>query len=625
MRHLRYLSILLLAAGLRLAATTAVGADAPPVLPPGMMALSDVKPGMKGEWRTVVQGSTVQTFQLEVLGVMENFNAPKLSIIICQATDPSQIENGPVQGMSGSPVYIDGKLVGAYAYGFTQSKDQAIIGVTPIQEMLEVFDAPASLPLPGRPAPMRVTASSDKDNASLAEDNLPPRGMVPTMSGLGGWHITQGAERLGGQDLAAAMKPLPTPLFASGISTHTLAALRGEYEKRGLQVMQVPGGSSTTGGPTAASLEPGSAIGVSLLTGDFAISGVGTLTWRDGDRLLAFGHPMFGFGPVDLPMTTAEVITVVRSLDSSFKLANTGPVVGTISQDRLTGISGKLGEIPPMTSFHTRVTGADGKVRNFQGQLWQNREMTPLLGATGLLESLSSSILSEQQQTFFVSATLDIEGFPPVKINQVASGQGGATDVALGFLRQYTQLLDNPFATPHVRAVDFEVRLSDKWLLSTLEEVRVENGPVRAGDILHVTLVFANYLNISTQHTLEVPIPASAAGETLSLFLGDATAADALDRGTTRGDFTSLADIVSYLRQEHSRGALYVKLLRNAPGLRLDGASLPGLPPSVEALYKSPRNITTAGTMDRTTVWETSVPVDGEYSGRYTLPITVRP
>jgi hypothetical protein len=142
---------------------------------------------------------------------------------------------------------------------------------------------------------------------------------------------------------------------------------------------------------------------------------------------------------------------------------------------------------------------------------------------------------------------------------------------------------------------------------------------------LHVTLVFANYLNASSQRSLDIPIPATAAGETLTLFLGDATAADTIDRGASRSDFTSLADIVNYLRQEHSRGSLYVKLLRNAPGLRLDGASLPALPPSVEALYKSPRNITTAGTMDRTTVWETSVPVEGEYSGRYTLPVAVRP
>jgi hypothetical protein len=596
---------------------TARAAAPAAALPAGMIAIGDVKPGMKGEWRTVVQGTTVQSFPLEVLGVMENFTGPHRSIIICQALDPGQIENGPVAGMSGSPVYFDGKLAGAYAYGFPLSKNQALIGVTPIADMMEVLDAPAEQPLPGKLGPPRMAAAAGETGTLRAP--------FAATAGAGHWHVTRGLENAATEEALETLRPVPTPLVASGISAQTLAVFKDEFARRGLAVMQAPGGTASGGGPGAAQLEPGSAIGAMLMTGDFTLSGVGTLTWRDGDRLLGFGHPMFGFGPVNMPLATAEVVTVVRALDQSFKLANTGPVVGTIAQDRLTGIGGTLAHTPPMTAFQARVTAPDGQVHTYSGAMWQNRDYTPLIGATALLQSLTSTLQAQQQQTFYVTSTTDIEGYPPVKLRQVASGMDGAVEVAMNFLRQSDALWNNPFEVPRVKSVDFDIQLRDAWLTSTLEAVRVDSGPARAGSPLRVTLTLANYHNASTEQTLEIPIPATAAGETLTLFLGDAGAADALDRGQAREDFANLGDIVQYLRQQRSQGALYVKLLGRSAGLRVEGASLPGLPPSVEALYNSPRNVSTASPMDRATLWETSIPLPGEYTGRFTMPVAVRP
>jgi hypothetical protein len=362
-----------------------------------------------------------------------------------------------------------------------------------------------------------------------------------------------------------------------------------------------------------------------LMTGDFTLSGVGTLTWRDGDRVLAFGHPMFGLGPVAMPLATASIVAVVRALDQSFKLANTGPVVGTIAQDRLTGIGGTLARKPAMTAFHTRVTAPDGKTREFKGEMWENRDYSPMIGAIALLESLTATLQAQEEQTFYVTSTLDLAGYPPLKLTQVASGLDGAVEVAMSFMRQLDTLWSNPFETPQIRAMDFDIKLRDVWLTSTLESVRVDSGEAKAGGTLRVTLTLANYLNASTEQTVEVPIPTSAAGETLTLFLGDASATDELDRGLARGDFTNLGDIVNFLGRQRSQGALYVKLLRTTPGLRVEGASLPALPPSVEALYRSPKNIAPGSALDRATLWETSIPVPGEYTGRYTLPVPVRP
>jgi len=605
------------------------GAQAADISPPapidGTLPVADLKPGMKGEWRTSIQGTTVQSFPLEVLGVMQNFSGPQRSIIICQALDPAQMQNGPVAGMSGSPVYIDGKLVGAYAYGFTYSKDQAIIGVTPIADMMEVLSQPNATPLPGRPSPRVVPLSLNGGKAAEQPDAKTTASLSSLPGDSSDWHVTLGADRLAGRDIGSLMKALPTPLMVSGVSARTLAAFKDVFAKRGVELMAVPGGSAPNGGPPASTLEPGSPMAAVLLSGDFSISGVGTLTWRQGDRIVAFGHPMFDYGAVDLPLATADVVTVVRSYDRSFKLANVGPIVGTISQDRLTGIAGTIGPKPAMTSFKAHVTGLDGTQRTFQGDLWQNRELSPAIGAMGLLESLNTTEQTTQEQTFYINATLDIDGFPPLKLSQVVSGPDGANEAADTFLQQYDQLMNNDFEAPHVRALDFDIKFRDSWLMSSLETVRVDSGPARVGEKLGVTFTLSNYRNAPTEQKLEVPIPQSAAGETLTLFIGDAVAAETLDRGASRRDFTSLADIVNYLRQGRNHGAIYVKLLRSQTGLRVEGDSLPGLPPSVEALYLSPKNVSPGNITTQTTLWETSIPVPGEFTGRFTMPVKVLP
>jgi len=590
------------------------------------MPLSDIKPGMKGEWRTTIQGTAIQTFSLEVLGVMQNFIGPQHAVILCQATDPSQIENGPVAGMSGSPVYIDGKLIGAYAYGWTFPKDQAIIGVTPIADMLDVLNQPVAPVLPGRARITTALASVDDTNNS-ANDTQPASSMVATSGPgqLGDWRVTLGADKLAGRDLGSLLTPLPTPLMVSGISPKTLAAFKGVLSKRGLQLMDGPGGTAADGGPPASSLQPGSPMGVVLLDGDFSIYGVGTLTWRQGDKLLAFGHPMFQFGSVDMPLATAEIVAIFRSYEHSTKLANIGPIVGTISQDRLTAIAGTIGPKPPMTAFSAHVTAPDGSVHTFSGNLWQNRDYAPVIGAMGLMQSLDSTQQSAQEQTYNIDTTLDIEGLPPLKLSQVASGPDGADEASMDFMDTLDQLMSNPFETPRVKDVHFDIKLRDAWLTSSLESVRVDSGQLRAGEKLRVTVTVANYRDKSVEQTLEIPIPGSAAGETLTLFLGDASSTETLDRGGARRDFTSLTDVVNYLRQGRSRGAVYVKLLQSETGLRVSGSSLLGLPPSVEEQYLSPKNVSPGNLTTQTTLWETSIPVSGEFNGRFTMPLHVLP
>jgi hypothetical protein len=228
-------------------------------------------------------------------------------------------------------------------------------------------------------------------------------------------------------------------------------------------------------------------------------------------------------------------------------------------------------------------------------------------------------------QTYNINTTVDLDGFPPLQLSEVASGADAPDEASMDFMETMDQLLSNEFETPRVRSINFDIKLRDAWLTSSLESVRVDSGQLRAGDKLSLTITIANYRDKSVEQTLEIPIPESAAGETLTLFLGDATSTETLDRGSARRDFTSLADVVNYLRKGRSRGALYVKLLRSETGLRVSGGSLLGLPPSVEQLYLSPKNVTHGNLTTQTTLWETSIPVPGEFTGHFSMPLHVLP
>ena len=258
-----------------------------PILP-----LSEIKAGMRGEWHTVVSGTRIDSFPMEVVGIVENFIGPQRPVIICKALDATNILTGPVAGMSGSPVFIDGKLIGAYAYGFLWPKEQSLFGVTPIEDMLEVeSNYPPVFKHAGTNGLTRAEAGADPQwlatPASAA--SLPPLAT-----------------------LQSAMKPLPTPLFVSGVSERTLRKFAPQLAGLGLEVMQAPSGRASHNIDN--DLKPGTPVAGVLMSGDFHFAGTGTVTWRKGNRILAFGHPFLQSGPAEMPMASAEILTVVQSV-----------------------------------------------------------------------------------------------------------------------------------------------------------------------------------------------------------------------------------------------------------------------------------------------------------------------
>ena len=566
-----------------------------------IMPLSEIKPGMLGEWHTTVSGSRVDSFPMQVVGIAENFIGPQRPVIICKALDATNRFTGPVAGMSGSPVFIDGKLIGAYAYGFLWPKDQALIGVTPVEFMLEVeTNYPPSAPPAVTNSPAPVEASAEPQ-----------------------WLVAPAGDAAGLPSLPAlqsAMKPLPTPLFVSGVSERTLQRFSSRLAALGLDVMQAPSGRAHN---IDNDPQPGQPLAGVLMSGDFDIAGTGTVTWRKGNRILAFGHPFLQSGPAEMPMASAEILTVVQSVQRSFKLSNTGPIIGTIYQDRLTAIAGEIGRKPNTTHFEALLETPGGKARHFQGEMFQNQRLTPTISAIALLESIEDTVESEEQQTMFMDFTMEIEGHKPVRLSEAASGEDPGYFLAIRQLELYRSLLQNPCEFPNVKSLMFHVRLVDGWKSSRLDSLEMDRDEVRPGDSVNAVIGLRNYRGEPSSIPVSVPVPADLRVSQVQLFVGDADAALQMDE-PPRVPPQTLDQVLDRIRLTRSHRNICVKLLQTAPGLSVEGKNLPDLPPSVAAQFASPNSNTGKATLNHITLWETNFPAAGTFSGQITLPVRIK-
>ena len=421
--------------------------------------------------------------------------------------------------------------------------------------------------------------------------------------------------------LQSAMKPLPTPLFVSGVSDTVLKKFEPQLERLGLQVMQAPSGSSDT--MTNTDLVPGAAVSGVLLSGDFEFAGTGTVTWRQGNRILAFGHPFMQSGPTEMPMAKAEILTVVSSWMRSFKLLNVGPIVGTIYQDRLTAIAGEIGRKPRTTHLEVHVTAPNGSERVFQGELFQDRDFSPVLTAISLLESFYATMESEQKQTIYLETDAEIDGHAPVKLSDVGTDENGGFDLAMRQLDFYDRLLGNPCQFPHVKSLVFHARLVNDNEQSQLDSLSIDRDEARPGATLHAVIGLRNYRSAPSFIPVSVPIPADVRASKLQLFVGDADAAMQMDEPPETPPQT-LDQVLERLRMTRSHQNICVKLLKTAPGISVEGENLPDLPPSVMAQFDSPDASLQKATLSHVTIWETNFPAVGTFSGQITLPVSIK-
>src|SRR6478735_1440624 len=356
---------------------------ATPLAQTATMPLDQVRPGMTGIGRTVFAGTKLEDFKVEVLGVMRNVLAPKRNLILARLDGGPLAKTGVIAGMSGSPVYIDGKLVGAVSYSLGQFSTEAIAGITPIAEMLDATmmppvaraSHPVAISFPATPQQLMAIWSRDLGRARAFVDD-PSQALV--LSGVSN-DLTR---------MSAMLRPIAVPMIASGFETSVLDPLSATLSAAGFLPMS--NSQSATTAKSNRPLQPGDAVGVGLLTGDFELGATGTVTHVDGDRVYAFGHPLYNLGPTEFPMTRAYVYTVLPSLASSFKLSTTGEVIGTFLQDRATAIAGRVGPGPRTIPITLTLEAERGQKHTFRYDVVNDQMFTPLMTYAALLNTLSS-------------------------------------------------------------------------------------------------------------------------------------------------------------------------------------------------------------------------------------------
>jgi hypothetical protein len=559
--------------GIRLRAIVPSGPPKP------IMPLSDVRPGMIGQAMTVFQGSKPEPFKVRVVSVMRNF-LPKQDVILIRAEDPRVEHSGIVAGMSGSPVYIDGKLVGAVAYAWSFAKEP-LGGVTPIETMLAERQRPRrsgkEVLAEGWPAP-KVGRAVDvaATTGSVPHASLAPRagggGMDSLARGLGLPPIApttgNGEPRL----LRASV-----PLSVSGFTARAVAELGDELRPTGLVPLQA-GGGRKAGPPAAGRVEPGSAIGVELVRGDMSTVATGTVTYVDGSNVLAFGHPLFGIGEVYLPMVDAQIHAFLPSLAQSFKMSSPLNEVGTLVQDRQSCIIGDLDSRSTMLPIDVRVSGPGGEPRRFHAEIARNRRLTPMLASLVVSNAIADAEPDVTDMVVTVTSKVGVKGHAPLELRDQIFSPEGVSGRALSMsrgLRAMGELLFNPFEPIVLDRMDVDVRVEFRRDVAEIVAVSLPGQEVHAGDTVPLRVTLRPYAGAEYVETVPVVIPRTVAGEVIKL--------EAASGSIVRPDVPqaeSLRGYIDNMRKFYGGSSIVVTVQTTDAGASLRGRLIQGLPAS---------------------------------------------
>lgn len=580
-----------------------------PAASPNIIPLSQIHEGMRGTALTVFQGVKPESMDVEVLGVMHNTNGPKGDVILVRLHGTKPEYTGVVAGMSGSPVYFDGKLAGALAFRIGEFSKEPIAGVTPIEEMLEI----SALDRSPMPAPLR---------ASVSGAASPSRGGVAEVSSPGGDTTT-----LPAQNYSNYLRPIETPLVFSGFSDETLQRYGSQFAAVGIVPVMGAGSSSNRKQPEP--IEAGSAVSAVLVRGDMDIAATCTVTYVDPQRLLACGHPLLQFGEVDLPMTKATVLATLPSPMNAFKIVDTTETIGAFVQDRQNGIMGVPGResrmIPVTVAMHS-----DTGTKEFHYEILNNARLSPLAMMATVFNALHGTNEYGEDITYRMNGVLSVKGYPGVTLRNMFApqdnGQPAAALAAATIGERFGRIYSNPFDAPDIQGVKLDFDLVRERRSARLEASRTDVTEARPGDQIMVETVIRPYRGERLVRQVSIRIPTSTSKGTLRILVSDGDTLDRMHRGTpmmNRG--LGLAPTIALLNKEHANDRLYVSLLGSDPEAMVADKVMPTLPLSVMNVMENMR-----GTQDMIVLGESSVSeastdsLDYVVSGAQMLTINIK-
>lgn len=579
-----YSAIIILAlAALTVAQKPAVIAKADGPSIPAIFPLEDVRPGMKGTARTVFSGSDTEEFGVEILGVLPGFPGPRQSAIIAKLSGPNIARTSVFAGMSGSPVYIDGKIVGAVAFSFPFSKEP-IAGITPIKQMIDLFNKGTENQNNKPKEPRSVSF------AQLASVEWKPELPKPAFSGAPLIApVSAGSPLM--PLLGQQMVPIATPLVFGGISQESLSMFAPQLLANGLLPVSGAGGSAAIT-PLAEVNEntfpPGSSISVQLVRGDYSLAAAGTVTMRDGDRIYAFGHPFLSLGASDMPMTEASVVTVIPNAANSFKLAVPGRMVGSISQDRASGIFGLLRKAPKMIPVKVNLHTSRDRTETYTYEVANDPFLTPLLLNITVFNTITSSERALGDSTITVQGEIRVKGHDTIKIDRRFSAMNAPIMAAGSIAAPVSSLLASGFDDVQLDGITLDIASSETKYAGTLERITLDRTEVRRGEKVEVQAYVRTESGKQFVQRIPLQIPDDAALGQLLVFVGDG---GALQEGSPTKAFVpqDLGQLVRAINTLKKSDRLYVKLFRITPGAVIGTSELPNLPPSVVATLNSDR------------------------------------
>jgi hypothetical protein len=593
-----------------------------PAVPTSKIALfnlEDLRPGMKGTARTVFSGTETEEFGVEVLGVLPGFPGPRQSAIIARLTGANVEKTGVFAGMSGSPVWIDGKLVGAIAFSFPFSKEP-IAGITPIKQMIDLFDKGSE----NNTKPREPRAVSFSQLASTDYKVNLPKPEVSSVSLMA--PVSAGSPLI--PLLGQQMTPIATPLVFSGISQESLSAFAPQLIATGLLPVSGAGGAApiTPLGPVDdKTFPPGSSISVQLVRGDYSLAASGTVTLRDGDRIYAFGHPFLSLGSSDMPMTETSIVTVIPNVNNSFKLAVPGKMVGAISQDRASGIFGLLRQSPRMIPVKVNLHTSRDRTETYSYEIANDTFLTPLLLNITLFNTITSSERALGDSTISLKGQIKVKGQEAIEIDRRFSANNSAVLAAGSVAAPVSTLLTSGFDDVQLDGITLDIASTDSKYAATLERVALDRTEVRRGEKIEVQAYVRTESGKQFVQRIPVKIPDDAAVGQLLVFVGDG---GALQEGSPTKAFVpqDLSQLVRTINTVKKSDRLYVKLFRITSGAVIGTSELPNLPPSVVATLNSER---TSGGYTPTVLSPVSEmelpPADFVISGQQLIAIDVVP
>lgn len=576
-----------------------------------ILPLSEVHPGMQGYAYTIFAGDQVEKFDLEVLGIMPNFLGPKQSIILVQLKGPKVEHTGVVAGMSGSPVYLNGKLAGALSLKLGIFTKEPIAGVTPIADVLNppVQTAP--------PQPIQSPQNSAQQfSASLIPNDAPSN----SSNNFAPQQVTL--------PMGSALEPIETPLVFSGFEASALRQFSSQLQGYGFVAAQ---GGTAAPRPDDSQLKPGDMAGMVLVQGDASINSACTVTAVQADRVFLCGHPFLSLGDVQLPMARSRVLTTLSSDMASTKIVNVGGSIGTITGDHITAVTGKLGAPPAMIPLELTLSVA-GAEKQLHFQLVNHPRLTPILVALTTFSGLTQNSLYGEGTTLHLSGEIQLKNHAPVQIeNTFAPGDALSPDglpIALSMQSIFSRLFTNNFEATAIERVSLRVESVPGRHSFTIESAWLEKGEAAPGETLRVRVLLRPYRGPAQVQETTVRVPDQATrGTMLRVLVSDADMLNRASRGfaaTGASASASLDQLIALLNRERRNDRLYVGLFAPSPTMLWEDKELPNVPLSEINIVDGRPAPGTVQVLRESLSSESSIPLGGPVAGVISLNLQIR-